>query len=315
MNERIRIGVAGAGVFGGYHCTKITDHPKAALSGVYDIDALRAASLADIHSTKPCTEYGALLDAADAIVIATTASSHYDLAAEALRSGKHVFVEKPITLFAEEADALIDLAKRQKVILQAGHQERYVAEAAGLFTRQRAPLKIDCVRHTAASGRCEDVSVALDLMVHDLDLVRMLARSEIDAADAHGDMHDIRAELRLTNGSVVTLSASRRATIPERRMTLVYDDGVIEFDFVNRRTANTTPKELSSDFESDAAPLGFRDPLAFGADAFISAIMAGAAPSVSGEDARDALVWARRIESAAGIDETPVVEIAERRRA
>lgn len=315
MSERIKVGVAGAGVFGGYHCSKIADHPKAVLSGIYDIDGARASGLAEKHGSAAYLDYRAMLRAIDAVIVASAAPAHYELAAEALAQGKHVFVEKPITLCTDEADALIALAEAQRVVLQAGHQERYVAAAAGLLDRATPPRKIDCIRHTVASGRCEEVSVMLDLMVHDIDLIRMLTKSDIESIDAQGGRHEANAELRLTDGGVVFLSASRRAAAPERRMTLVYDDGVIEFDFVNRKMINTTNAPLVSDFDMEAAPTAFRDPLAFGADAFINAILHSQTPTVTGTDAREALAWARRIEIALASEPHIATELAERRSA
>ncbi|WP_165793690.1 Gfo/Idh/MocA family protein [Hyphococcus luteus] len=315
MTKPIRVGVAGAGVFGGHHSAKIAAHDQASLAGVFDVDPARAEAMADRFKVSCFTDYAALIEAVDAIIVAAPASVHYDLAYEALAAGRHVFIEKPIALETADADALILLARGNGAVLQIGHQERYVAEAAGLLSIGKSPVKIDCVRRTGASGRCEDVSVVLDLMVHDLDLVRKLTNADIESVTANGDAHDAKAELTLTNGALVNLEASRRADAPERRMTLVYDDGIIEFDFVNRTAANTTGAALHADFDADEAPPAFRDPLGFGASAFIDAVMHLREPIVTGEDGRDALDWARRIENAAGIGLAEEFETTERLRA
>jgi predicted dehydrogenase len=301
VTKRIKIGVAGAGVFGGHHCGKVAGLENAELSGVYDIDSEKAAAQARKHGAPAEEDFSALLERSDAVVIAAPAIAHYDLALEALRAGRHVFVEKPLALTLEEADELIALSVTRGLILQVGHQERYVAEAAGLFDRKRSPVKIDCIRHTAATGRCEDVSVVLDLMIHDIDLIRKLTGAGVETVSAQGANNSAEAELTLDNGSNVLLAASRRAGAPERRMTLVYDDGVIEFDFINRKAANTTPSPLHACFESGAAPLAFTDPLGYGAAAFAAAIAEGKTPLVTGADGREALEWALRIEEAAGI--------------
>ncbi|GJL93317.1 MAG: oxidoreductase [Hyphococcus sp.] len=293
--------MAGAGVFGGYHCSKISDLAQAELACVFDIDQQRASALAETHQTTSAASFAALLDQADAVVIATPAIAHYELAEAALRSKRHVFVEKPIALTTREASQLIALAQAAGVVLQVGHQERYVAHAAGLFDRKSSPVKVNCVRQTSSSGRCEDVSVVLDLMIHDIDLIRTLTDAELKSASASGDMHAVEAELVLSNGASVMLTASRRSATPERRMNLVYEDGLVEFDFVNRKATNTTPFPLHADFSDDALPLAFRDPLGFGADAFVKAVLAGSAPIVRGEDGRRALEWALAIERAAGI--------------
>ncbi len=315
MKEPIKIGVAGAGVFGGHHSAKISAHENASLIGIFDIDQNRANALAARLDVPAYSDYSAFLAAADAVIIAAPASAHFTLAQGALAAGKHVFVEKPIALDTTDADRLIAMANDKGVVLQVGHQERYVAEAAGLLAIGKSPVKIDSVRRTAASGRCEDVSVVLDLMVHDLDLIRKLTGAEIETVAASGDAHDAKAELILSNGATVTLAASRRASTPERRMTLVYEDGIIEFDFVNRKTANTTGTTLHSSFDMDAPPLAFSDPLGFGSDAFIRAIASSQTPIVTGEDGRNALDWARRIEAAADIGLADGFEANERLRA
>lgn len=318
MTKRIKVGVAGAGVFGGYHASKYARASGAELTGVYDLDPPRAAALAEKLGAQSFPAFEQLVAACDAVIIATPAVAHYDLAEQALSAGRHVFVEKPITLCTDEADALIGLAAKKSLTLQVGHQERYVFAAAGLLERRDSPLKIDSVRCTAGNGRCEDVSVILDLMVHDIDLIRQLTKAEIADLTAGGNEHSAYAEMKLTNDTVISLKASRRTSAPERRMTLVYDDGVVAFDFLNRAVANSTPASLQADFSSTAAPLAFSDPLAFGANEFIMNILECRAPTVCGHDGREALRWAQRIEASARIrdgDTKKEQERVERRRA
>jgi len=312
VKKPIRIGVAGAGVFGGHHSAKVAAHEHAALAGVHDVDAARMHALASRFNTPAYSSYADFLHNLDAVIVAAPAVAHFDLARAALAAGKHVFVEKPIALNTNDADTLIALARAHGSVLQVGHQERYVAAAAGLLSINKSPIRIDCVRRTVASGRCEDVSVALDLMVHDLDLIRKLTNAEIEDMAANGDAHQAKAELALTNGALATIEASRRAGRPERRMTLVYDDGIIEFDFCNRTAVNTTRNRLSADFDTETAPLAFRDPLGYGANAFIDAIRHAGEPIVTGEDGRHAVDWARRIENMAGITLSEPLETKER---
>lgn len=301
MSNSVRIGVAGAGVFGSYHAAKFAAHEKSVLTGVFDVDPVRARSLAEKFGARAFDDLGEFLAHADAVVVTAPATCHFDLAAKALEAGRHAFVEKPLTLTVEDAEALIALAASKTLVLQAGHQERYVFDAVGLFNRDRAPLKIDCVRCGPPSGRCEDVSVVFDLMVHDIDLVRRLTQSEIKTLSAEGDAVEAFAEMVLDNGTLVSMKASRRASAPQRRMTLVYDDGVIEFDFVNRMLANSTMAALGEAFRAEGATLALTDPLAYGAEMFLKSILQGSAPAVTGEDGRDAVAWAGKIEQAAGV--------------
>ena len=298
MTQKISIGVAGAGVFGGHHASKYAAHDHATLAGVYDPDAARAEQLAHRFGATAYDDYAEFLSNIDAVVIAAPAICHFELASAALNAGLHVFVEKPLALYADEADKLVELAEARQVVLQVGHQERYVLEAAGIFGRDRSPLKIDCVRRGKETGRCEDVSVAFDLMIHDLDIIRHLTESEVTSVDANGDAHEASAQLVLANGAVVSLNASRRAAALERRMKLDFDDGVVEIDFVNREISNTTPAKFDLDFQSAAVGKASSDPLGFGADQFVSAILMGNEPIVSGRHGRIAVDWARRIESA-----------------
>lgn len=301
MLDRVKIGVAGAGVFGGYHAAKFASHGWADLVAVFDPDWTRAKSLAEKHGALALGDLDEFLQHVDAVVVTSPATVHFNVAERALSAGRHVFVEKPITLDVEQADALISSARAQGLVLQVGHQERYVFDAVGLLARDKAPLKIDCVRCGPTSGRCEDVSVVFDLMVHDIDLVRELTKSDIRHVTANGDNGELCADLTLENGATVSMKASRRTQSRERRMSLVYEDGFIEFDFVNRTIENSTPAVLDEVFEIDNAPLALKDPLGFGAQAFLQSIKDGAAPLVSGEAGRAAVAWASRIEEAAGL--------------
>lgn len=298
MSDRLNIGVTGAGVFGAHHAAKYAANDKAMLTRVFDIDIDRAARLAGRFGVMACRDYSKFLLGLDAVVIATPASCHYQLAHEALEAGCHVFVEKPLALCASDADKLIELAAAKRLVLQVGHQERYVFDAVGLFGRDKAPTKINCVRRGSASGRCEDVSVVFDLMVHDLDLVRHLTAAELLDVDAYGDAHEVNAELIFANGTIASLNASRRAPSLERRMTLTYDDGVIEFDFVKRAISNSTPMLLDAGFNHAVGSLAYSDPLGFGADQFVAAVLSGGEPIVTGLHGRIAVDWSQRIESA-----------------
>ena len=298
MSDRLNIGVAGAGVFGAHHAAKYAANDKASLTRIFDIDTDRAACLASRFGVEAYRDYSKFLSGLDAVVIAAPASCHFQLANEALEAGCHVFVEKPLALCASDADKLIELAAAKGLVLQVGHQERYVFDAVGLFGRDRAPVKINCVRRGGASGRCEDVSVVFDLMVHDLDLVRHLTAAELLDVDAYGDAHEVTAELNLANGTIASLNASRRASSLERRMTLTYDDGVIEFDFIKRAISNSTPTLLDAGFNEAVGSLAYSDPLGFGAERFIAAIFSGNEPIVTGLHGQIAVDWSQRIENA-----------------
>lgn len=297
----LKIGIVGAGVFGSYHAAKIANCDNGVLAGIFDINRERAVSLAEKHGATAYETYQALLTDMDAVVIAAPASDHFMLAEAALKAGRHCFVEKPLALTFASAESLATLASNNNLVLQVGHQERYVCEAVGLLAREISPLRIECVRRVPYSGRCNDVSVAFDLMVHDLDIVRQLTKADASSIHADGDPDELSAELILDNGTLAVLQAARKSKTSERTMTLIYEDGVIEFDFVRRTLLNTTPAQLNREFNDEDTPLAMLDPLAYGAQLFVDAIRFGKAALISGRDGSVTVSWAQKIEKAANI--------------
>ncbi|GAB4532593.1 MAG: Gfo/Idh/MocA family oxidoreductase [Amphiplicatus sp.] len=287
----IRAGVAGAGVFGGYHAQKYAALDGVRLTAVYDIDASRARALARRLGAEPFDDYAAFLAAVDVLTVAAPASAHYDLARQALIAGKSVLVEKPLALDLAHADELIALAARRGLTLQVGHQERFVAEALGLFARPR-PQEVWCARRNPPSGRGEDVSVVLDLMIHDLDLVRRLGLGALAAISASGGYDEATAELVFDSGATATLTASRAAVASDRRMRLLYKDGLVEVDFAARAVSGAP---VAGRF--DAAAPALADPLGYGVGKFVRAATTGGPPEIPGEAGRAALEWAMMIEA------------------
>lgn len=299
MDQEIAAGVAGAGVFGGHHAAKYAALPGVRLAAVFDADPGRAAEIAARFGAKSFDDYREFLDAVDVVTVATPAGSHYAIAREALESGRHVLVEKPIALSLAHADRLIDAARAGGLVLQVGHQERFVFEAFGLLDGRRPPRRATCVRRNPMTGRGEDVSVVFDLMIHDIDLMRRLGFASPVAVEAFGADHEIDARIVFADGTEATFEASRLAPARERRMTLAYEDGTIEIDFVNRTIANSTPRATEATFDSDPNSFALKDPLGFGVARFLDAVRNGAAPAVSGDEGRDALEWALLVEAAA----------------
>jgi len=236
----LRIGVAGVGHFGRYHALKVAASERASLSGVFDTDHERARTIG-WEAGAPALDFAALLAASDALVIAAPAEAHHPLAAEALRAGKHVLVEKPIAATLAQADELATLAGAQRLVLQVGHLERFSAAFAAMEGRLGAPLYVEAARIAPFKPRGIDVSVILDLMIHDLDLILALVASEIDSVDAVGaavasEHADIaNARIRFANGAVATITASRVSMRTERRMRVFAQDGYLAVDFANRR--------------------------------------------------------------------------------
>ena len=300
--NEVVVGVAGAGVFGGYHAQKYTRMQGVRVAAVYDIDHGRAGALAARTGAVPYADLNAFLEAVDAVTVATPALSHFEIARRALERGRHVLIEKPIAVRLDHADLLVELAARQGVVAQIGHQERFVFEGFGVLNRACKPRSVVCVRNNPPAGRGDDVSVVLDLMIHDLDLVRRIGLGDIASLRAYGDADSVEAELVFEGGAMASFEASRRAEHRDRRMTLIYDDGIVEIDFTRRAITDTTGAVINGAFDERAKDPVFADPLGYSVACFIEAIRGGAAPKVTASEGRDALEWALLIEAALQVE-------------
>ena len=237
---QLRIGVVGAGHFGRFHALKVAGSRRAVLAGVTDPDEARAVAVAR-EVKAPALELAALLAASDAVIIAAPAELHHDLATVAMHAGKHVLIEKPIAATLAQADALAALAAGAGVVLQVGHLLRYSAEHRAISQRITRPLYIECARIAPFKPRGTDVSVILDLMIHDLDLVLALVNAPIESVDAVGaavsSAHEdiANARVRFANGCVATITASRISLKTERKMRLFSEEGYLSADFGARK--------------------------------------------------------------------------------
>jgi predicted dehydrogenase len=221
-----------------------------------------------------------------------------------LNAGAHVLVEKPIATTMEEAAELVELSRQTGMILSVGHQERFVFARTGLLDHREIPLEITCWRQGPWTGRGDDVSVVLDLMIHDLDLVHTLVPGAVVDVRAEGLIEygphadEVFALLRFAGGTIAKLETSRVATERKRGLRAVYADGVVEIDFLSRTVTNTTPRPLG------ALELG--DPLGESVAGFVAAAQAGVDALVTPEQAAQALQTALWIEDASGVAVRPV---------
>ncbi|MFN4184404.1 MAG: Gfo/Idh/MocA family protein [Hyphomonas sp.] len=265
---KLKVGVAGAGVFGSYHAQKAAASARADLVGIFDVDLERAQKLADTFGTQGYADYAEFLGLCDAVVIAVPAVWHEKLTRQAIDAHCHVLVEKPLALTGIAARDLADEAAARGRILQVGHQERFVAMAMGVLAIKEKPLLIESVRSgpPAPGGRAGDVSVIWDLMIHDLDLAAMMLGREFTHVEATGrkvhtaHIDEAEAVFDYASGGKAKLRASRAAELRERSMRVVYPSGEIDIDFLTRRLKNTTPYEVRVDIAADLPdPLGAAD--------------------------------------------------------
>jgi predicted dehydrogenase len=306
----VKVGVIGAGHFGRFHTLKLAASSRAELVGLHDPDPARAAAIATEGGTR-AVEAGALIKASDAVIIACPTAYHFAHASAALRAGRHVLVEKPITASLEEADALLALAGAAGRVLMAGHIERH--SAAIRVLRQslagRRLQSLSALRVAPFRPRSLDVSVVLDLMIHDLDLLLALVPAPLldvravggRVASEHPDW--AVAQLRFADGTQAEVTASRVAVALERRLRALGPEGELRVDFLGRsmealEPGGTQPVEHMPGWGVTRRSWTEHDSLEAEHGAFLDAIERGGAYEADGAAGRAALAVALRVEAA-----------------
>lgn len=235
----IRTGVIGTGHLGKFHVKMLSSMPESAFTGVYDADAAKAAACVAEFGGKAFSSVAELIANVDAISIAATTSAHYALAKECLEGGAHVFIEKPITAYIHEAEEIVALAKERGLILQVGHIERFNPALLSLEGFALAPMFVQSDRLAQFNPRGTDVAVVLDLMIHDIDIILSLVKSEPVHISASGvavvsDTADIaNARIEFANGAVANVTASRISQKKMRKMRIFQRDAYVTLDFSN----------------------------------------------------------------------------------
>lgn len=299
LSRKLKVGVVGAGVFGGYHARKCAEHPRAEYIGTFDTYLSRAQAVALPLGGAGYARYGRLLTDCDAIIIASPATGHGPAALRALKAGCHTLIEKPIAVTREQAQFCIETAAQNSLALQIGHQERFVLKAIGLERLPERPIRIEARRHSPHSLRGRDVSVTLDLMIHDLDMVLWLMGESATDLSAHticvrsASPDAALAHIQFPGGRV-RLSASRVEAASERVMTLTYPSGLVRIDFNAKTLSQTAGFDLNENFGTN--PMA-ADSLGAAMDSFISAALSGTPVPITGEDGLAALDLALRIDS------------------
>jgi predicted dehydrogenase len=293
----LRAAVIGGGVFGRHHAAKYRHISGVDLLAVADPDPRARRQVSERLNVPAVADWRELLGKLDLVSICSPATTHAEITRAFLDSAAHVLVEKPIATSVSDAEHLIALARSRGLVLTVGHQERYVISETGLFEISQSPVVVECVRRGPWTGRGADVSVVLDLMIHDLDLVHALVPGEISTVQAagqfvYGPSHDeVSADLTFESGAIVRLVADRAAETRTRSLRLTYRDGAeISVDFLSRQIVNTTTNRLKLRDSSD--------PLADSVTGFVDAVRAGATVLVRPEEALRALETALRVEDA-----------------
>lgn len=296
----VKLGVVGVGYLGTYHAEKYAAMPHVELVAVADIDFARAREVAARLAVTAVDDHRKLIGNVDAVSIAVSTSQHYAVARDFLENGVDVLIEKPITASLDEADALIALAHGSDRILQVGHLERFNPTTVALQEIVTRPLFIESHRLSIFKPRCTDVSVILDLMIHDIDLILSFVRSPIREIRASGvavisEHVDIaNARLEFESGCVANVTASRISMKNERKLRIFQQDAYVSVDFANRRILcirknGGKPDSLIPGADIQTIDFAAADPLNEELIAFVDAVRTRKAPPVTGEMGRDAL--------------------------
>lgn len=238
----LKVGVFGVGHLGKFHLNSWKEIKKAELTGFYDPDDANARDVASNCQLTRFTDPDSLIDACDLIDIVAPTPIHFQLCEAAIRKGKHVFVEKPLAGTMEEARQIVQLVRESNIKLQVGHVERFNPAYLALRSVTLNPLFIEVHRLAQFNPRGTEVSVILDLMIHDIDIILSLVKSEVKSISASGvavmtDTPDIASvRIEFNNGCVANLTSSRISMKRMRKMRLFQKDAYIGIDFLNKKT-------------------------------------------------------------------------------
>lgn len=234
----MKISVIGIGHLGMIHAKLLKQRDEIEVS-ICDPNADRARYVSEelnipIHAT-----IDSAIAQSDAVIIAASTIAHFDIAQNAIRAGKHCFIEKPITSTYQEAVELINLAENNNVIVQVGHVERFNPALLALHSYSIEPLFIEAHRLAQFKPRATDVSVIHDLMIHDIDIILWMVKSPVKHIDANSvsvltETADIaNARITFENGCVANITASRISAQPMRKMRVFQKNGYMSIDFAN----------------------------------------------------------------------------------
>ena len=305
--DKIKICVIGVGHLGQYHVQKYKVHPMVELLGVVDTNYDRAREIGDKYGVRAYNTYEKILPMADAVSLAVPTESHFEVAKDILSEGKHLLIEKPITYQMGPADTLIKMAEEKDLILQVGLVERFNPAVVKMESFLNRPLFIESHRMNNFTLRGTDVDVVLDLMIHDLDIILHIARSEVKDIHAVGmsvitGKTDVaNARLVFENGIVANLTASRVSDRVTRKIRVFQPDAYLLADchkrefYMTRKddSVKDSPKTLNLQSVKEVFPNS--DPLADQIGYFVNSVINGAKPAMTERDERKALKVALNI--------------------
>lgn len=302
----IPVGVIGVGFQGRRHAEKMQAIGEANLVAVVDTDADCLRQVASELGVDASLDYRDLIGRVAAAVIATPTSTHFEIARDLLRAGIHVLMEKPLAADIEEATTLVDIADSGNLVLQVGHLERFNPVVVAMAEQVTEPQFIESNRIAPFKRRSLDVSVVLDLMIHDIDLIHSFVRSPIVRVDAVGrsvftDNTDVaNARITFDSGCVANVTSSRISLKTERTLRIFQPDAYLSGDLHQgtlARYSKRAPGAVSGpeDVRIEKQSFDSRDALMEQARAFLASVAGGPEPAASGRVALDTLETATEI--------------------
>ncbi len=306
----VPVAVVGVGALGSRHARVYADLPQAELVGVADLDLDRARSVADKYGVAATTDYRELLSRVRAVSVTVPTIAHREVAVDLMQAGIDVLVEKPMAAALDEAEEMIDAARENQRVLGVGHTERYNPAVEALLGYCEDPRFIEVHRLASFNPRSLDIDVVLDLMIHDLDVVSSLVRSDIQHVEAIGvpvltERADIaNARLRFKSGCVANLTASRISQEKMRKLRVWERESYVSLDYLAQEAWSYRLKkgEGGPEVVRQKLPTRSQEPLKRELEDFLEAVIAGGTPRVSGEDGLKVLRLAHRVMEAMGQD-------------
>jgi predicted dehydrogenase len=249
----LKVGVFGVGHLGKFHLNNWKEIPGVEITGFYDPGDKNAGEAAAVYGLKRFADADELLNAIDAADIVAPTDHHFMLCEKAIKKGKHVFVEKPLAHTMEEAHTLVKLVKESNVKLQVGHVERFNPAFLAIKNMKLNPMFIEVHRLAQFNPRGTEVSVILDLMIHDIDIILSIVKSDVKNISASGvavmtetpDIANVRIEFN--NGCVANLTSSRISMKKMRKIRLFQKDAYIGIDFLNKKSEIIKLKDEETD--------------------------------------------------------------------
>lgn len=340
MTNTIKVAVIGAGVMGKNHLKTYKSLQGVELVGVYDIFPEAAKAAAETFGIKAFSSMEEVAANVDAVSVVTTSVTHADVGEFFLNHGIHCLIEKPLATTEEGCRRLIDAAKNNKVTLLVGHIERFnpAVEQMGKILSDTSKIRsLTAQRMSAASGRITDVDVAMDLMIHDVEVIQSLVKSpvtniqacSVKTPDKPEGKDYITAILEFESGATANLTASRITQARVRTLTVTTDTNYIDMDFINQSinvhsqgrmpyvNQESIPDWMNYGLKGSVEQLFIptNQPLSAELNHFIDCVRGNATPRISGENALNALRVIWEIQRKLGFlekkdDSTPFLSIA-----